>query len=110
MTARANRRRLAAVSALTAAVLTTGVAAAQAHVHAVANPDHTQPLADGQNHAPFVFNAATGMYESCGVVGPAGYGLETAHHGPDEGTPGSADGCFALTTAPAVTDNNPAID
>jgi hypothetical protein len=83
-------------------------AGAAAHVHVVTGGNHAQQLANGQNHAPFVF--ANGLFSSCGQVDPAGYGLETAHHGPDQGTPGKADGCFALTTPPAQTDNNPAID
>jgi hypothetical protein len=53
---------------------------------------------------------ANGLYSSCGQVDPAGYGLETAHHGPDQGAPGKSDGCFALATPPALTDHNPAID
>jgi hypothetical protein len=77
-------------------------AAAMAHVHTVATPHHVQQLANGQNHAPFVNNV------SCGVVDPAGYGLETAHHGPDSGTPGAADGCYRRDAAP--DDHSPAID
>jgi hypothetical protein len=82
--------------------------AATAHVHSVTGGDHAQALANGQNHAPFVF--ANGLYSSCGQVDPAGYGLETAHHGPDQGAPGRSDGCFALATPPTQTDHNPAID
>lgn len=47
-------------------------------------------LANGQLHAPF----ASGV--SCGGD-PASYGLETAHHGPDAGRPGKADGCYRTT-------------
>jgi hypothetical protein len=57
-----------------------------------------------------VFNAGSQQFESCGQVDPAGYGLETAHHGADQGKPGKADGCYALSTPPAQTDRNPAID
>ena len=92
------------------AVSLAGAGPVAAHVHHVHNPSHSQPLANGQNHSPFVFDATSGMFASCGEVDPAGYGLETAHHGPDRGTPGSADGCYALATPPAQTDNNPAID
>ena len=42
-----------------------------------------QVIANGQNHAPFV----NGI--DCGGD-PGAYGLETAHHGPDAGTPGNA--------------------
>jgi hypothetical protein len=55
-----------------------------------------------------------GLRLSCGSVlepanaGSAGFGLETAHHGPDAGTPGKADGCYAVVGDPA--DDNPAID
>ncbi|MDP9358414.1 MAG: hypothetical protein M3R02_24625 [Chloroflexota bacterium] len=92
-------------------------ATASAHPHQVTTGDgEVVVIANGQNHPGFVFNPATGQYESCEGVseppnsGPAGYGLETAHHGPDQGTPGTADDCFALDGAPAANDNNPAID
>ena len=102
---------IARITTLVVAASLACAAPAAAHVHVVGtNPDHPQQLAGGQNHPPFVFNASTGQFESCGVVGAAGYGLETAHHGPDQGTPGRADGCFALSTPPAQTDHNPAID
>lgn len=77
-----------------------------AHPH-VAQPAHQgdgQVLANGQLHAPF----SAGV--SCGGD-PAAYGLETAHHGPDAGTPGKADGCYRTTggVPPAQDDRNPAI-
>jgi hypothetical protein len=95
-------------AALLAGVALAVPASAAAHVHVVTGGNHAQQLANGQNHAPFVL--ANGLYSSCGQVDPAGYGLETAHHGPDQGTPGKSDGCFALATPPAQTDRNPAID
>ena len=98
------------VSAVVVAAALAAAGPANAHVHRVNNPSHSQQLASGQDHAPFVFDASSGRYESCGEVDPAGYGLETAHHGPDQGTPGKGDGCYALSTPPAQTDNNPAID
>ena len=62
-------------------------------------------LAGGQNH---------GAYQADGTVcggNPAAYGLESAHHGPDAGTPGKADGCFKVDSMPPGSDNNnPAID
>ncbi len=105
------RRTLAAATAaLVAAASLAAAAPVGAHVHHVDNPSHSQNLANGQNHAPFVFDSSSGRFESCGQVDPAGYGLETAHHGPDQGGPGKADGCFALSTPPAQTDSNPAVD
>lgn len=89
---------------------------AGAHVHVVNNPNHSQELAHGQNHPGFTYDATTNTSTSCeGVLepanaGPAGYGLETAHHGPDTGTPGNADGCYSTTGAPPPPDGNPAID
>ena len=51
---------------------------ASAYPHTVASSG--QVFAKGQDHAPFVNGV------SCGGD-PAAYGLETAHHGPDAGTP-----------------------
>jgi len=85
-----------------------------AHPHVVDNPDHSQLLANGQNHPGFQETDVDGLRQSCAGVlelpnsGPAGYGLETAHHGPDAGTPGKADGCYATLGDPQ--DTNPAID
>jgi hypothetical protein len=86
-----------------------------AHPHVVSNPDHDQVLANGQNHPGFgPTDASSGLRNSCeGVLEPAnsgaaGYGLETAHHGPDAGAPGKADGCYATQGNPQ--DNNPPID
>ncbi len=101
----------AAMAALAALTLTGSVAA---HPHVVSNPSHDQVLADGQSHPGFQPINADGLRLSCeGVLepasaGPAGYGLETAHHGPDAGTPGKADGCYATSGNPQ--DENPAID
>ena len=111
-----NRIALVAVcaAALSAALLMTGTVPAEAHVHVIKNPNHEQQLANGQNHPAFQAVNADGLRLSCEGVqelpgtGPAGYGLETAHHGPDSGEPGKADGCFATVGNPV--DNNPAID
>lgn len=77
-----------------------------AHPH-VANPAHQgagQPIANSQNHGPYEDGV------TCGGD-PAVYGLESAHHGPDSGTPGKSDGCYQIDgTAPALDDQNPAID
>lgn len=96
-------------------LLTAGVAAATLAVYAplaLAHPHNAEPahqgdgqtLANGQNHAPF----SSGV--TCGGD-PAAYGLETAHHGPDAGTPGKADGCYRTTNGvpPGQDDQNPAI-
>ena len=106
------RLTVAAAMAALAAMTLTGTVAA--HQHVVSNPSHDQVLADGQNHPGFQPINADGLRLSCeGVLepanaGPAGYGLETAHHGPDAGTPGKADGCYATVGNPR--DENPAID
>lgn len=102
------------VSILTAAGTLAVGETARAHPHVAEETPHHQVLANGQNHPGFQPIGADGLRLSCdGVlepadVGPAGYGLETAHHGPDAGTPGSADGCFAVVGNP--TDGNPGID
>ncbi len=61
---------------------------ALAHPHVVSTSG--QVLANGQNHGRFVNGVACGG-------DPAAYGLETAHHGPDAGNPGRADGCYMTT-------------
>jgi hypothetical protein len=90
-----------------------------AHAH-FAEPAHQgagQVLANGQNHPrPFVLQA-DGTWASCeafspgGDFGPAWYGLETAHHGPDSGDPGKGDGCYNADANPGAggDDQNPAI-
>ena len=100
----------AAAIALTV-LIATPVAA---HPHVATPSSHDQLLANGQNHPGFQPINADGLRLSCAGTlepanaGPAGYGLETAHHGPDAGTPGKGDGCFAVEGNPA--DGNPAID
>jgi hypothetical protein len=109
---------LATVALLMTAMLAVlGAGTAAAHQHFVANPNHDQVIANGQNHPGFVTDSETGLITSCeGVLepadsGPAGYGLETAHHGPDAGTAGKGDGCYAVEdNAPPPPDTNPAID
>lgn len=88
---------LAVVAALTFAL----PAVVSAHPHTA----NGQVIANSQNHGPY---SATG--ETCGGD-PAAYGLETAHHGPDSGTRGKADGCYQLDSMPPGSDDeNPAID
>jgi hypothetical protein len=108
------------VALVMAAMLAVLAGTAAAHSHVVNNPNHTQELANAQNHPAFAFAPTTGLSTSCEGVnelpntGPAFYGLETAHHGPDAGTPGKADdGCYAAVGgAPGISppDTNPAID
>ena len=106
------RFTFAVIAAALATVAVAGSVAA--HPHTVSTPGHDQVLANGQSHPGFQPINADGLRLSCeGVLqpansGPAGYGLETAHHGPDAGTPGKADGCYATLGNPQ--DNNPAID
>lgn len=79
---------------------------ALAHEHEAEHAHHGdgQVLANGQLHGSFNANGVT-----CGGD-PAAYGLESAHHGPDSGTPGKADGCYQVDSMPPGTDdNNPAI-
>lgn len=111
-----NPMRIVTLGAAAAAMLLPG-AAALAHPHTAGPTD--QVIANGQVHPAFVDG------ESCESFGlPAGadfdgtqnaawYGLETAHHGPDQGDPGKDDGCYQLddgVTSPGADDENPAID
>lgn len=96
-----------------------GALPASAHQH-YAEPAHGgdgQVLANGQNHPrPFVAIGG-GQYISCESTsattdyGPAWYGLETAHHGPDSGEAGKSDRCYVADGNPALgqDDQNPAI-
>ena len=85
-----------------------------AHPHVAENSANQQVLANGQNHPGFQAVNAEGLRLSCegtlvpADAGPAGYGLETAHHGPDAGTPGKSDGCYAVVGNPQ--DGNPGIN
>jgi hypothetical protein len=90
------------VALIGAVVLPT---AALAHPHTVtAGNGKKVTIANGQNHGPFISGV------SCGGD-PAAYGLETAHHGPDSGTPGKSDGCYQIDgLVPGDDDRNPAID
>ena len=106
-------RRAVAASMVVGGVVGAG-SPASGHVHVVQTRSHAQELANGQNHPAFQAVGADGLRLSCAGVdelpgtGPAGFGLETAHHGPDAGTSGKADGCYAVAGNPV--DENPAID
>jgi hypothetical protein len=97
-------RSTAKVIAVASAVFApgTGVAAAHPHQVSVAHGGAGQVIANGQNHGPFVSGVSCGGH-------PAAYGLETAHHGPDAGIAGAADGCYQTTgsVAPGLDVANP---
>jgi hypothetical protein len=94
-------------------VLSAGVASAHSHTA------NGQLIANGQNHPRFIANG-DGTFTSClsygpipgSAIGPAWYGLETAHHGPDSGDAGKGDGCYMADASPLgeADDVNPAID
>ena len=110
------RLRLPLATLAAASMLAASAVAVSAHSHAVGS--NGQVIANGQNHPAFVFDAATGKYVSCDTntlltgYGPAWYGLETAHHGPDSLDSGKGDGCYAADASPLseADDVNPAID
>lgn len=100
-----SRRKLASLLGAMALVLAIAApAAAHPHTVYVAHQGDGQVIANGQLHAPFVNGV------SCGGD-PAAYGLETAHHGPDAGVAGNADGCYVTTggVAPGADVANPVI-
>ena len=99
-------KRITTAAVLFAAgcLATANVALAHPHQAEPAHKGEGQVIANGQNHGPFVAGVTCGGDR-------AAYGLETAHHGPDAGTPGKADGCYQTTGAvpPGQDDENPAI-
>ena len=112
-------RAFIGLTAVTALVLAAASPVA-AHQHFSENGQagDGQVLADGQNHPRFLPNG-DGTFSSCesygpvpgGSIGPAWYGLETAHHGPDSGEPGKGDACYMADGSPGAgqDDQNPAI-
>jgi hypothetical protein len=100
------KRRHLVVPLLGAASCALAAPAALGHEHVVstAHQGDGQVLANGALHGPF----ASGV--SCGGDAAA-YGLETAHHGPDAGLPGRADGCYMTTdgVAPGADVASPVI-
>jgi hypothetical protein len=97
-------RSISFVAAGVVALGLAGPVSAHPHVVSVAHGGSGQQIANGQNHGPFVNGVACGG-------DPAAYGLESAHHGPDAGTPGKADGCYMTTggVAPGADAANPVI-
>lgn len=95
------------------ALLAMSAASVSAHAHTVFG----QLIANGQNHYAFIMQA-DGTFLTCDTftplpgLGPAWFGLETAHHGPDSGTPGKGEGCYLADASPLgeADDVNPAID
>lgn len=104
--------------AMLAAILSLALSAAATFAHSHGIGSNGQVIANGQNHPGFVFDPVTGKWVSCLTntllpgFGPAWYGLETAHHGPDSLEPGKGDGCYAADASPLseADDVNPAID
>lgn len=100
------RRRGRSVLALACAVILVAMSAATVSAHEHRANGHV--IANWQMHG--TFDPTTGIV--CGGD-PAAYGLETAHHGPDSGIPGRADGdgCYQVDSwPPGSDDNNPAIN
>jgi hypothetical protein len=108
---------------MTAMLAVLGAGTVAAHPHVAENSPQDQQIAHGQNHPGYSYDPATNLSTSCeGVLenpaapsGPAFYGLESAHHGPDAGDPGKDEGCYAAhdddagATLPPP-DANPGID
>lgn len=113
------------VSSLLAVGILSVAGAAYAHPHSTESSG--QFLANGASHPGFT-EVETGYYVSSGfdvyvdsqveLNGPSansansGYGLETAHHGVDQGTPGKTDDEYAgygPTGGKSPSDSNPAI-
>ena len=94
-------------------LLIASTAVASAHSHVIGR--NGQVIANGQNHYAFTTD---GTFLTCDTFtalanqGPAWFGLETAHHGPDSGDAGKGDGCYKADASPLseADDVNPAID
>jgi hypothetical protein len=116
MTRPRHLRRAGAAAATALLTLALGAGSVAAHSHVIGS--NGQVIGNGQNHPGFVFDAETGKWVSCLTntllpgFGPAWYGLETAHHGPDSLGGGKGDGCYAADADPRTEadDVNPAID
>ena len=110
-----NRRIMALCFAVLAMLLVASPASAHKHTldpdgkdggKIVKGNGEDVVLAGGQNHAPFevVEVDNVDMAQSCGGD-DAAYGLESAHHGPDDGTPGKSDGSCYSTTDYGINQN-----
>ena len=105
-------RRTAAVGLVGAIALFGAASGAAAHPHRAAHSG--QVIANGQNHPAFVGDLSCETFTHLPGYGPAWYGLETAHHGPDAGDPGRGEGCYqvpgGLSPTNPASDRNPGID
>ena len=101
---------LASLAAAAVALFAGAAVPAAAHPHAA----NGQVIANGQNHPAFISGLSCESNGPAGAIpiGPAWYGLETAHHGPDAGDPGKADTCYQTTGSvpPGQDVQNPVID
>jgi hypothetical protein len=104
------------ISLAVAAIAPLGAASgAFAHAHAAENAHggEGQVIANGQNHPAFINGESCDTFTHLAGYGPAWYGLETAHHGADAGTPGKGDGCYQtegrLAPTDPASDRNPGI-
>jgi hypothetical protein len=103
---------------MTAMVALLGAGTVAAHPHEAENSPEEQVIANGQNHPTFTHDTTTKLSTACDTEqtpgDPAYYGLESAHHGPDDGDPGKDEGCYAAVDDtpddnPAPDDTNPGI-
>lgn len=105
--------RLPAATLAALSLLAVSAAMVSAHPHTA----NGTLIANGQNHYAFIMQT-DGTFLTCDTftalanVGPAWYGLETAHHGPDSGVRGKGEGCYLADASPLseTDDVNPAID
>ena len=106
--------RMLMIVGVVATLLTLGTAA-WAHPHKIVTPDHEQYIGGGGNHPKFENGVSCATNPPAvpdgSPIAPSWYGLETAHHGPDGGTAGFGDGCYATTgfVAPGADVENPVI-
>ena len=109
-------RRKAALAAGAAAAFLGAASGALAHPHKAehAHGDTGQVIANGQNHPTFINGESCETFAHLDGYGPAWYGLETAHHGPDAGDPGRGEGCYQiegrLSPRDPASDRNPGIE
>jgi hypothetical protein len=97
---------------MTAMVALLGAGTVAAHPHTAQNSPQDQQIANGQNHPAYETdgNLSTSCDTGETPGDPAFYGLESAHHGPEDGDPGKADGCYVAEGPPPPADTNPGID
>jgi hypothetical protein len=108
-------RRFFAIATLTAMapLVAAGVAMAHPHEAVNAHDGDGQVIANGQNHPTFANGESCDSNAHLPGYGPAWYGLETAHHGPDAADPGKGDGCYqiegGLSPTDPASDRNPGL-